>query len=109
MATSFVKYVGTSHRRIISADDWKADGFKNGETSIWDWENAFSIPADKFTEDQIQNVLLAHDGDFVIMTGEDHAPRKLPKQTGEQNMLGRTIGVNLGGQVKPTAPATDGK
>lgn len=108
MPTSFVKYVGPSHIRAISADEWKAAGFPNGESVVWDWTNAFSIPADKFTPDQLRDVIEVDGADFVIVSGDEHAPRKLAKMTGEQHMLGKTIGTSLGGQVVKTAPADAG-
>ena len=96
----FIKYTGSSHRRLITADDWKAIGFGNDETIVWDWENGFSVPLGDLTAEQVE-AAIKPDGDFVIMGGEDHAPRTgMQKMTGEQAMGLGAIGVNLNGVLK---------
>jgi len=96
----FIKYTGPAHRRQITADEWKAAGFPNGSTVVWDWNNGFSVPADSLTPEQVKNVI-DPDKEFIILGGEDHAPQQMIKMTGEQAMGKGAIGVDLGGTVKP--------
>jgi hypothetical protein len=100
----FIKYTGPAHRRQITADEWKAAGFNNGETVVWDWNNGFSVPLDSLTPEQVKAVINPDNG-FIVLGGEDHAPRPMSHQTGEQAMGKGQIGVNLGGVVTPDASA----
>lgn len=79
-----VKYIGTAHRRIITARDWQEAGL-DGETFEWSFRNGFSVPVDQFTEDQLADAIRP-DPTFVIIGGEDAdvKPRAL-----SQNMTGQ--------------------
>jgi hypothetical protein len=64
----YVRYVGLSHRRMITAQDWRSVGI-NGDTVVWEASNGFAIPLDQLTEDQIRKAI-EPDAGFVI-TGDD--------------------------------------
>jgi hypothetical protein len=64
----YVKYVGLSHRRMITAQDWRGVGI-SGDTVVWEASNGFAVPLDQFSEDQIRKAI-ENDNGFVI-TGED--------------------------------------
>lgn len=79
----FIKYIGPSHVRQITAQDWRSVGI-NAETVTWSQWNGFSVPADSLTDDQI---LRAIDPDqyFVITDDQESAPKTLgnDRMTGE--------------------------
>lgn len=105
-----VKYIGTAHRRRITARDWQQAGVE-GESVEWSWENGFAIPADQFTDSQMREVIQADSG-FAIEEGEedDVKPRRLQhRMTGQQfhesprvDMMG-AVGAATGARV-----STDG-
>lgn len=69
----YIKYVGLSHRRMISASDWRSVGIA-GDTVVWDASNGFAVPLDVLTEDQIRKAI-EPDAGFVITGGdEDFTP-----------------------------------
>lgn len=67
----YVRYVGLSHVRQISAADWRRAGL-NGETVQWDAFNGFAVPLDRFSEDQIRKAI-EPDPTFMI-TNEEFEP-----------------------------------
>ena len=64
----YVKYVGLSHRRMISAQDWRGVGIA-GDTVVWEANNGFAVPLDQFSDEQIRKAIDPDSG-FVI-TGDD--------------------------------------
>lgn len=63
----YVRYIGLSHERQISAIDWRRAGIQ-GETVVWSAFNGFAVPLDQFTDEQIRKAI-EPDVNFVI-TGE---------------------------------------
>lgn len=70
----YVKYVGLSHRRMITAADWRSIGL-TGDTVVWEARNGFAVPADQFSDEQMRKAI-EPDQD-LILTGddEDFAPK----------------------------------
>lgn len=66
--TQYVRYIGPSHRRVISAHDWKGARL-TGDTVSWEASNGFAVPLDQFSETQIEKAIKP-DANFVI-TAED--------------------------------------
>jgi hypothetical protein len=64
----YVRYIGTSHARIITAHDWRGVGI-TGDTVAWTAQNGFAVSADVFSDDQIRKAI-DPDPEFVI-TGDD--------------------------------------
>jgi hypothetical protein len=64
----YVKYVGLSHQRMITAHDWQGVRI-TADTAVWNAHNGFAVPLDRFTEDQIRKAI-DPDPNFVI-TGDD--------------------------------------
>lgn len=64
----YVKYVGLSHQRMITAHDWQGVRI-NADAVVWNAQNGFAVPLDRFTEDQIRKAI-EPDPHFVI-TGAD--------------------------------------
>lgn len=64
----YVKYIGPSHQRGITAVDWRSVGI-NAETVFWNAQNGFALPLDRFTEDQLVKAI--YPDQFFIVTGED--------------------------------------
>jgi len=111
-----VKYIGTAHRRRITARDWQEAGL-DGESVEWSWENGFAVSAEQFTDEQMREVIEPDSG-FAIEEGEedDVKPRRLQHQmTGEQfhgspriDMMG-AVGARTGALVSTaTSEASDG-
>lgn len=73
--TTYVRYIGLSQVRMITADQWRDAGLPEGETVKWDFTNAFMVPADRFTEEQLR-VAIHPDPNFVVV-GTDDEPRRL--------------------------------
>lgn len=70
----YVRYIGPSHSRMILADEWKAAGVTDMGSVVWDATNNFSVPVERFT-DKAMEVAIHPDDAFVIMGGDQHAPR----------------------------------
>lgn len=64
----YVRYVGLSHRRMITSRDWRSVGL-TGDTVVWEASNGFAVPLDQFNDDQIRKAI-EPDAGFVI-TGDD--------------------------------------
>lgn len=78
----YVKYIGPSHRRGITALEWRTIGV-DAETVFWGPENGFCIPADQFTDKQMKKAI--EPDEFLIVIGQDEQPEALPdSMTGEQ-------------------------
>jgi hypothetical protein len=73
--TDYVRYVGPAHRRVITVSDWRAVGV-DAPLSIWHSQNGFAIPAELFTESQIQKAF-KNDPNFVV-TSEDEEFKPKP-------------------------------
>ena len=64
----YVKYIGPSHERQITARDWRSVGIQ-ADTVVWSAFNGFAVPLDQFSDDQIRK---AFDNDpYLVVTGED--------------------------------------
>lgn len=72
--TTYVKYIGLSQVRMITADQWRDAGL-DGETVKWDFTNAFMVPADKFTDEQLRVAI--HPDTSLVVVGTDEEPRRL--------------------------------
>jgi hypothetical protein len=70
----FVKYIGLSHRRVITADDWQSVGISDQGSVEWSAINNFSVPVDRFSEEALRTAIEPDDA-FVIVGGDQHAPR----------------------------------
>lgn len=64
----YVKYIGPSHRRMITAEDWRTVGV-TADTVVWSAFNGFAVPLDQFSDDQVRKAI--HPDSFLIITGED--------------------------------------
>jgi hypothetical protein len=67
----YVRYVGLSHVRIITAQEWKSVGIQ-GDTVMWSAQNGFAVPVDSLTEDQMSKAITP-DAEFVV-TDDDFQP-----------------------------------
>jgi hypothetical protein len=65
----YIKYIGLSHGRMITAGDWRSVGI-NGETVVWNAQNGFAVPLDRLTEDQIRKAI-DPDQNFVITADDE--------------------------------------
>lgn len=64
----YVKYIGPSHIRHITARDWRSVGI-NADSVVWSAQNGFAVPADQFSDDQIRKAI---DPDqYLVLTGDD--------------------------------------
>lgn len=73
----YVKYVGLSHRRMITSGDWRSVGI-TGDTVVWEASNGFAVPLDQFTEDQIRKAIDTDDSLVITGDDEDFTPKPLP-------------------------------
>src|SRR4051812_17532067 len=64
----YVKYIGPSHARVITANDWRGVGI-GADTVVWSAHNGFAVPLDSPTEDQIRKAI--NDDPELIITGDD--------------------------------------
>jgi hypothetical protein len=64
----YVRYVGLSHVRIISATDWRHVGIE-GETVVWSAQNGFAVPADTLSDSQMDKAITP-DPEFVVTDDE---------------------------------------
>ncbi len=72
----FIKYIGTSHRRVITENDFRSVGV-NGQGGVeWSYANNFSVARDRLTDDAYAKAI-EHDRHFVLVGGDDNAPRNL--------------------------------
>src|ERR1041385_2016698 len=63
----YVKYIGPSHVRQITARDWQGIGIQADQV-VWGPFNGFAVPLDSFTEDQLRKAI---DNDpYLVITGE---------------------------------------
>lgn len=64
----YVRYIGPSHSRGITASDWRSVGV-TADTVFWNAQNGFAVPLDKFSDDQIRRAI---DPDpMLVITGDD--------------------------------------
>lgn len=66
----YVKYVGLSHIRQITAQDWRQVGI-TADTVQWSARNGFAVPIDFFTDDQVKKVIEPDPGFVITGEGED--------------------------------------
>lgn len=64
----YVRYIGLSHRRMITSGDWRSVGI-TGDTVVWEAANGFALPLDAFTDDQIRKAIDPDDN--LVITGDD--------------------------------------
>jgi hypothetical protein len=64
----YVKYIGPSHIRQITARDWRSVGI-NADTVVWSAQNGFAVPADHFSDDQMSKAI--ENDQFLVLTGDD--------------------------------------
>lgn len=69
----YVRYVGLSHQRGITAHDWQSVGVK-GETVFWNAQNGFAIALDRFTDDQIRKAIDPDPNFIITRDDEDFTP-----------------------------------
>lgn len=109
---NYVKYIGLAHRRGILAEEWASVGIQ-AETVWWDYTNAFMVPADQFTDEQIRKVINP-DTSFVII-GTDDEPQRLerdmtPSEAAQPRIRLREIvqgdAVGTNGAERPENPST---
>lgn len=74
----YVKYIGPSHRRGITALEWRTIGV-DAQTVFWGPENGFCVPADQFDDRQIRKAI--EPDPFLIIVGMDEQPDPLPDST----------------------------
>lgn len=108
----YVRYIGTAHRRQITADDFRAAGHRDQGTVEWSYRNNFSVPVDQFS-DKVLDEVIRPDASLVIVGGEDHmAPRNLgTRQTPAQAAGEGRIDMNRAAHVPgaSTAPSEPDK
>lgn len=73
----YVKYVGLSHRRMITVNDWRSVGI-NGETVVWEAANGFAVPLEKFTDEQIRKAIDTDNSLVITGEDEDFTPQPVP-------------------------------
>ena len=111
-AMEFVKYVGTAHRRVISADDFRRAGFPDQGSVEWSPLNGFSVPVDSFAEGVLDGVI--HPDRSLIIVSDYVMPlsstlRQTPAQhagQGQVDMSGAVGARNAPAAVSGAAKAT---
>jgi hypothetical protein len=106
----FVKYIGTAHRRIITAQDFRRAGFDH-QTVEWSYLNNFAVPIDDFPGDLLDKVIKP-DQFFIVVGGDEHSPsngttqRLTPAQAAGPriDMMG-AVGARSGSQAVSGASA----
>lgn len=73
----YVRYIGLSHQRMITAQDWRSVGI-NGDTMLWNAQNGFALPLELFTDDQVRKAI-EPDAGFVITGEEDFTPSPMAR------------------------------
>lgn len=73
--TTYVRYIGLAHARGITRADWRSVGL-DGEDVWWDYTNGFSVPADRFTDEQMRKVIGPDTS--LLVVGMDEEPEPLP-------------------------------
>jgi hypothetical protein len=82
----YVKYIGPSHVRQITARDWAGVGIQ-ADTVMWMPQNGFAVPLDSLTEDQIRKAI--EPDPYLVITGEDEdfTPQSTQTETVTPAML----------------------
>lgn len=70
----YVKYVGLSHQRMITAHDWRGVGI-TADTVMWSAHNGFAVPLDHFSEDQVRKAINPDDSFVITSDDEDFTPQ----------------------------------
>lgn len=76
----YIKYVGLSHQRMLTAADWRSIGI-TGDTVVWNAQNGFAVPLDVLTEDQVRKAIEPDSGFVITGEDEDFTPRSLSYDT----------------------------
>ena len=69
----YVKYIGLSHQRMITAHDWRGVGI-TADTVMWSAHNGFAVPLDHFSDDQIRKAIDTDDSFIITKDDEDFTP-----------------------------------
>lgn len=112
----YVKYVGLAHQRILSATDWRQAGLP-GETVVWNAGNGFSVPVDRFTEDQLRKAIdpdpsFIITGDTPVVQVRDMVPAEAAeaaKATTPPIVLDATDGEGSTDDLGPFSEPSDGR
>lgn len=98
--TQFVKYIGPAHHRMITADEWRRAGVPDQETVVWSYHNAFSVAIDRLTDDALR-VGIEPDEFFVVVGGDEHAPRDLVRRQTPAQAAGEGR-IDMAANVEPS-------
>lgn len=69
----YVKYIGLSHERMITAADWRSVGIA-GDTVVWSAHNGFAVPLDSFSDSQLDRAIYPDPELIVTAEDEDFTP-----------------------------------
>ena len=100
----FIKYIGTAHRRIISADDFRRAGIPNQQTVEWSYANNFSVPIDSLSEEVLRKAI-EPDPLFIVVGGEEHEPRFLGQRMTPAQAAGPRVDMMGAVNAKSTSAA----
>jgi hypothetical protein len=100
----YVKYIGLAHQRMITPGDWRTVGV-NGETAVWNAQNGFSVPLDRFSEDQIRKAI-EPDANFII-TDDTPTPQPRDMVPAEAAQAAQADGPAVPVDEDPATPSVD--
>lgn len=103
--TTYVKYIGLAHARLITADEWRQAGVSDGETTVWDHTNGHAVPADKFGDRAM--ALIRQDGGFVVVGSDEDLTLPLPHQMTPGQAGSPKVDLLANGQSSTEAPGGD--
>mgnify|MGYP000909752880 CR=1 FL=1 len=103
--TTYVRYIGLAHARGITRADWRSVGL-DGEDVWWDYTNGFSVPADRFTDEQMRKVITPDTS--LLVVGMDTEPQPLPHaMTPSQAAMPRVnLNAAVGNETNAGVPDT---
>jgi hypothetical protein len=101
----WVKYIGTSGQRLISANDWKRANFEGQKPVSWDRTNGWTVDVSELSE-EAQAVILA-ETDMVEVSDstaemEKDSARRMPR---DQRVRTREQRERTGEEAPPVANA----
>jgi hypothetical protein len=96
----YVKYIGPSHQRGITAQDWRRIGI-TADTVWWDARNGFAVPADQFSDDQMRKAI--EPDDFFVVIGSEDRPEGATRDMTPAEYDAPRVGMidNLDGDGEP--------
>ena len=74
--TTWVKYIGLAHVRMITADEFRRAGFPDQETVVWDYTNGHTVDAGQFS-DEVMRRAIETDRDFIVVKSDEDLNRPL--------------------------------